>query len=103
MADEELKLTVRTEEFVQKLNEVQKVIQSTKKEMNDLYDTNKKGFSDITKLREYETKMSELKNKLSDVTKEEEKLIDSTKKTGDTIGNASKSTDEFGEAAGGLV
>lgn len=95
MADEELIITLRNEEFVRKLNDTQKVIQATKKEMDELYNANRKGFSDIDKLNAYEKKMSDLKVKFAEVTTEEKKLIDSHSQT-------ITKTNELGEAAGSL-
>ncbi len=71
--DEELKVSVKTEEFVKKLTEVQKAIQETKKEMEDLYRTGAKGFSDIDKIKAYEDQMAKLITKLADVSNEEKK------------------------------
>lgn len=96
--DEELKVSVKTEEFVRKLTEVQKAIQETKKEMEDLYRTGAKGFSDIDKAKDYDVQMGKLRDKLKDVTKEEEKLVDATKQVDNANKEATKSADKLGDA-----
>jgi hypothetical protein len=95
MADEKLKITVGTDEFIRKMNEVQKSIQDTKKAMDDLYATQGKGFKNMEQATQYENNMKALKKELTDVTDEEKKLLDVQQ-------SVTKKTDEFGEAAAGL-
>lgn len=76
MADEELTISLRNEEFVKKLVETQRVIEATKKDMRELYEQGKKGLSDPKKIEEYDDKMKELQKTLSDVSDEQDKLVD---------------------------
>lgn len=76
MADEELTISLRNEEFVKKLVETQRVIEATKKDMRELYEQGKKGLSDPKKIEEYDDKMKELQKTLSDVGDEQDKLVD---------------------------
>jgi len=93
MADEELIISAKNEEFIRKLNECQRVIQATKKSMEDLYDVHKKGFSDMRSADEYTKKMEALKKTMNDVQSEQDELIESSKKTGDAIEETGEKTE----------
>lgn len=94
MADEKLKITVGTDEFIRKMNEVQKVIQETNKAMDDLYKSRPNRFN-TEAVSQFNQNATALQKELADVTAEEKKLLD-------TQQVATKKTDEFGEAASGL-
>lgn len=95
MADEELKVTLKNEEFVRKLNETQKAIQETKKAMDDLYKSQSKHMG-VEELNNYIKKQNELKGELQDLAKQEDELINKNK-------GVVQSTDELGEAAGNMT
>lgn len=96
MADEELTISAKNEEFIRKMTECQKVIQATKKAMDDLYETGKKGFSDISKVDEYTKNMEALKKTLSTVKKEQEELVKTEKDYGTAGEQANQKIEKSG-------
>lgn len=96
MADEQLKVTVQTEEFVKKLNEVQKAIQDTKKSMDDLKKTKPFDVHDVDGLYNYQKAARALDGDMEKLVKQQKELTESSK-------TVTQKTDELGEAAGGLA
>lgn len=102
MADEELKLTIKQEEFVRKMNEVQVVIQDTKKAMDDLNKTKPFNQHNVDALYEWQKKVRELEADLEDVVNKQKELVEENKEVTKTTEEVTESTDDLGEAAKGL-
>ena len=110
----ELIIEVQNQEAIRNIKETQKATESLnntvtqgakdqaqavkdlEKQMNDLFQANKKGFSDTEKLNAYTKKMDELKQKHGELT-------DATKKTAKATEDISESADKAGAGLGDLA